>query len=52
MTIRNLSTCQREYVEEKAAIESIKKGRVVSQSAIIAMIVREKMENEGYQCVI
>jgi hypothetical protein len=48
--IRNLSECQREYIGEMAAIESIRKGRVISQSAIVARIVREKMESDGYAC--
>jgi hypothetical protein len=47
---RNFSPCHRLYIVEKAAISTIERGYVVSQSAIIAEIVGEKMRNENFFC--
>jgi hypothetical protein len=50
VTCRNLSTCHREYIIEKAAIATIERGYAVSQSAIIAEIVGNEMRSENFGC--
>jgi hypothetical protein len=47
---RNLSPCQREFITEKAAIASIDSGYIVSESAIVAKIIAEKMRDENFTC--
>jgi len=47
---RNLSDCQRNYIEEQAAIKTIERGYVISQSAIISEIIGEKMRKENFFC--
>jgi hypothetical protein len=48
--VYRMTPCQHEFVEELAAMESIKRGRVVGKSEIIKMIVGERMRGEGYAC--
>jgi hypothetical protein len=47
---RNLTPCHREYITEKAGIATIERGYVVSESAILAEIVGEKMRSENFFC--
>jgi hypothetical protein len=49
---RNLSACQREYITETAAIATVRRGYVVSESAIISEIIGEKMRTENFSCEI
>jgi hypothetical protein len=47
---RNLSPCAREYISERAAMATLERGYVVSESAIFAEIVNEKMKTENFNC--
>jgi hypothetical protein len=49
-TLRNLSQCHRAYIQELAAQESRRRGYRVSQSKIIAEIIKEKMNKENFSC--
>jgi hypothetical protein len=49
---RNLSACQREYITGTAAVATVGRGYVVSESAIIAEIIGEKMRKENFSCEI
>ncbi|MDR1864086.1 MAG: hypothetical protein LBR08_00770 [Bacteroidales bacterium] len=50
LTLRNLSPCQREFIEEKAAVETVRRGYVVSISSVISKIIRERMKSEQFSC--
>lgn len=50
LKIRDFSECQWSFIAEQASIESIRSNRIVSLSAVVAKIVREKMKCDGYSC--
>jgi len=50
LLLRNLSPCQREYLEDVAASETIHTKRTLSLSMLVSRIIREKMISQGWNC--